>query len=303
MQTVQEVLRSLNAHTLDRITPSLSDKSFANQSVDHLNVNAPTMENMYSSSDLAIFPMFFGGYINFGFWKGIDLEVENISVDDRIRSSENLYNYVFEKLSLQNQSEVLEVGSGQGYGCVMLNNKFKVHKIIGLDSTREQVERSIAKHSEILKSSSRMRFIVGKAEEIPLPNNSFTQVFSVEAAQHFVSINDFLSETYRVLKPNGVLVLTTFFAKNKGSVDKLKLVVPDFNVHMSHFTIEDVKFALIYKGFQNIIIENIGSFVWAGIDKWLNQVVPKMWSRIWLKAYQAGLVDYYVIQANSPGHI
>lgn len=299
MRTIDEVLHCLDAKDLDTVKPALIDKS-SKIGVDHLNVNPPTTENMYSSSDLAKFPMFFGGYINFGFWKGIDFQGKKISIKDRIRSSENLYHYLFNSACLDKASEILEVGSGQGYGCVLLAKKMRLKKIIGLDATKEQTERSLAIHSKILESYSSLEFFTGNAEQIPFPDNSFSHIFSVEAAQHFTSIPNFISEAYRVIKPNGTLLITTFFAKNEISVNKLKLIVPDFYVHMNDFTIEDVKVALEINCFENIRIESIGEFVWKGIDAWLNQVVPKMWSRIWLKAYYGGLIDYYVIQARSP---
>lgn len=299
MQTIDEVLHCLDAKDLDTVKPALIDKS-SKIGVDHLNVNPPTTENMYSSSDLAKFPMFFGGYINFGFWKGIDFQGKKISIKDRIRSSENLYHYVFNSACLDKDSEILEVGSGQGYGCVLLAKKMRLKKIIGLDATKEQTERSLAIHSKILESYSNLEFFTGNAEQIPFPDNSFSHIFSVEAAQHFTSIPNFISEAYRVIKPNGTLLITTFFAKNEISANKLKLIVPDFYVHMNDFTIEDAKVVLEINYFEDIRIESIGEFVWKGIDAWLNQVVPKMWSRIWLKAYYGGLIDYYVIQARVP---
>ncbi len=300
MQTTEEILHYLGAGNLDTVKPALIDKN-SRVSVDHLNINPPTTENMYSSSDLAKFPMFSGGYINFGLWKGIDFQGKKISIEDRILSSENLYHYVLDSLSLNSASEALEMGSGQGYGCVLLAKKYKVRKVCGLDATKEQIARSLITHAEILKSSPNLKFFIGNAEQMPFPDNSFSHAFSIEAAHHFSSIPNFVSEAYRVLNPNGQFIITTFFAKDEASVNKLKLIIPDFYVHMSDFTIEEVKTVLEKSHFEDIQIDSIGEFVWGGIDAWLNQVVPKMWSRIWLKAYHGGLIDYYVIRAKVPG--
>ena len=50
------------------------------------------IETMYGSADLSTCSLFAGGYINFGYWKNINL-LKKISESERILSEKNLYNF------------------------------------------------------------------------------------------------------------------------------------------------------------------------------------------------------------------
>jgi hypothetical protein len=53
-------------------------------------------------------------------------------------------------------------------------------------------------------------------------------------------------------------------------------------------------------GFTNITVESIGKNVWQGFDAWTAQGDLKdSWTRNWYKAYQQGLIDYYLVTASS----
>src|SRR5687768_1257188 len=55
-----------------------------------------------------------------------------------------------------------------------------------------------------------LRFIQGSAESIPLPDNSIDVVLNVESCHAYGSVDKFLSEVKRVLKPGGYLLLVDF---------------------------------------------------------------------------------------------
>jgi len=54
-------------------------------------------------------------------------------------------------------------------------------------------------------------------------------------------------------------------------------------------------------GFINIEVKSIGEYVWEGLDKWIAQgELEDKWNRNGLKAYRDGLIDYFLITAESP---
>src|SRR5690606_26067170 len=55
-----------------------------------------------------------------------------------------------------------------------------------------------------------LRFIQGSAENIPLADNSVDVVLNVESCHAYGSVDKFLSETRRVLRPGGYLLLVDF---------------------------------------------------------------------------------------------
>ena len=55
---------------------------------------------MYGPQDLSSLPLFAGGFINFGYWRGIPLDGE-LSVEQRISSQQQLYRLPLARISAQ----------------------------------------------------------------------------------------------------------------------------------------------------------------------------------------------------------
>ena len=58
---------------------------------------------MYGPQDLSSLPLFAGGFINFGYWRGIPLDGE-LSVEQRISSQQQLYRLVLRALDVSSGS-------------------------------------------------------------------------------------------------------------------------------------------------------------------------------------------------------
>ena len=278
-------------------TPDSKEKYRA----DHSNISPCSVRNMYGKSDLSQFEMFIGGWINYGLWKNIDYSNSNLlTTEDRIRSSENLYRHVLNKLPIHLDHTILEVGCGQGLGCILAMKSFNPKMVIGLDITPEQIERArLLNETDIKKLGNRLNFVCGAAEKMPFPDKSFSHIISIESAQHFRPIEKFISESYRLLNSNGTLIFTIFLAKNDHYLEKLKTVIPDADIHICDKSLPKIEECLLNSPFKNLSIESIGQWVWEGLDQWLvRQNLSSQWSRIWSKAYQKGFIDYYIIRVN-----
>jgi hypothetical protein len=65
------------------------------------------------------------------------------------------------------------------------------------------------------------------------------------------------------------------------------------------FTIDSFRDDLLKAGFADVHVDSIGEHVWCGFDAWMEQTEFKdSWGRNWLKAYQRGLMDYYLVTAD-----
>ena len=223
-----------------------------------------------------------------------------LTEDDRIRSEKNLYHQIFERVSLNERDNGLEVGCGLGFGCVLaIDPKYGAGKFTGLDLSPSQLDRAREIHDPLLRRTDRIQFIQGSAEKIPLKSNTYSKVVSIEAAQYFRDIDAFLSEAYRVLSPGGELAVTTFFAPSESTIEKLKGLIPTIRDKIDNIvSIEHVSSALQKLGFKNITCESIGKYVWPGFDKWIGQTeLRDTWNKNWLTAFKSNLVDYYIITA------
>src|SRR5690606_12033898 len=100
---------------------------------------------------------------------------------------------------------VLEVGSGRGGGARYVAGSFQPASYTGMDIAQSAVD--LANKIHILPN---LRFIQGSAEAIPLADSSIDVVLNVESCHAYGSVDNFLREVKRVLKPGGYLLLVDF---------------------------------------------------------------------------------------------
>lgn len=100
---------------------------------------------------------------------------------------------------------VLEVGSGRGGGARLIAERLKPAAYTGLDLAHNAVELARKIHP-----LSNLRFIQGSADAIPLADNSIDVVINVESSHAYPSVDKFLAEVNRVLRPGGRLVMVDF---------------------------------------------------------------------------------------------
>ncbi|NGX46872.1 MAG: Demethylrebeccamycin-D-glucose O-methyltransferase [Chlamydiae bacterium] len=180
-----------------------------------------SIEKLYDEHDLSKWPLFSGGFINFGYWEGINTH-NKISTEERLESERNLYRCVLKKLDISSRDNILEVACGLGLGCSLLMKEFPVQKITGIDISLAQIKRAKKHNKKLLSSSQKLKFQIGKAENIPFKDACFSKLFSIEAIQHFLSVYNFANEAFRVIKPKGRLAIASFFATTLILLQKLK---------------------------------------------------------------------------------
>ncbi len=266
-----------------------------------LVVDLTNVIDLYGIQNLANTCLFAGGFINFGYWRNIKTNVR-ITKNKRALASKRLYERVFNLLAVDESDSVLEVGCGLGNGCILLHSKFKPRVIIGVDASPKQIERTISNHKKYLsRYRSEINFIVGSGENIPVSAESVNKIFSIEALQHFDSVDQFLQSSFKSLKSNGKIVVTTFFFKNDLKSDLLRCF-PNFKSGVDKIVrINSFLNKLKDQGFIQIKSQSIGRFVWHGFDRWILQTRYKdTWDKYWIQAYKAGMLDYYIIEATKP---
>ena len=115
---------------------------------------------------------------------------------------------------------VLDIASGEGYGSSLLSKN--ANTVTGIDIDSKTVSDASKKYSK-----SNLKFIQGKAEEIPAPDSSFDVVVSFETLEHSNEHEKILSEIKRVIKPCGLLIISTpekkYYADLPGSHNSFHL--------------------------------------------------------------------------------
>ncbi|MBE9014562.1 class I SAM-dependent methyltransferase, partial [Pseudanabaenaceae cyanobacterium LEGE 13415] len=114
---------------------------------------------------------------------------------------EHRHRYLF-ALQFCQGKRVLDIASGEGYGSALLATVAK--EVTGVDIDDETIS-----HSRIAYSAPNLKFEVGDAMSIPLPDESVDIVVSFETIEHFEGHEKFLSEVRRVLAPGGMVIISS----------------------------------------------------------------------------------------------
>lgn len=114
---------------------------------------------------------------------------------------EHMHRYRLATL-LSEGRDVLDIASGEGYGSAMMARVAR--SVIGIDLAEDAVA-----HAQHTYGHERLQFRQGSATLIPLQDCSVDLVVSFETIEHLTDHADMLSELRRVLRPGGVLLISS----------------------------------------------------------------------------------------------
>jgi SAM-dependent methyltransferase len=119
---------------------------------------------------------------------------------------EHLHRYAIAMEYVKNKT-VLDIACGEGYGSNFLARDARDVTGVDIDiNTISDASKKYQKHN--------LKFIRGKVEEMPLADNSFDVVVSFETLEHTEEHEKIFREIKRVLKPDGLLIISTPEKKN-----------------------------------------------------------------------------------------
>ena len=135
---------------------------------------------------------------------------------ERVSHADQSDNYVFQRslLAYHRASElvsgsVLEIGTGIGYGIDVIAPS--ATRFMTIDKFETNIDTSEIDNVEFHQMT---------VPPIDFPANSFDCVISFQVIEHIKDDVDFVAEVYRVLKPNGVFIVSTPNAPTTGSKNR-----------------------------------------------------------------------------------
>jgi len=120
--------------------------------------------------------------------------------DEPNRCFIQLYQHVLDGIELRGR-DVLEVGCGRGGGCSYLARYKHPRRVLGVDISANSVALCRAIHP-----FPRVSFQQGAAEALPCGDATFDDIVNVESSHGYASMENFLAEVRRVLRPGGHLL-------------------------------------------------------------------------------------------------
>ena len=137
-----------------------------------------------------------GNMLNFGYWHKDDTSP--------IDAQNRLCTKIAQLTELDSTNTLLDVGSGLSSPSMMWSRLYPSISILCLNINYNQLQ--LAKQTlNKNRINSMINVINSTATKFPLPSNSMERIIALESAQHFKPFHNFISESYRVLKNDGIL--------------------------------------------------------------------------------------------------
>ena len=164
-----------------------------------------------------------GSMLNFGYWSSQHA--------DPISAQNNLCTAFGNMAELSSAKSVVDVGSGLSAPSKIWRDCFPNLDLYCVNINFKQLRFSgKQKNIEFLNSTS---------TAIPLTNNSVDRVLALESAQHFKPLSNFIQESKRILKKDGLLVLAVPVVIDKSSLGFLDLL--KFTWSSEHYSLDYLK--------------------------------------------------------------
>ena len=153
-----------------------------------------------------------GDMLNFGYWHKEDMSPVNAQI--------RLCNKIGELAELESANSLLDIGSGLSAPAIIWAKLYPDVNIscLNINYIQLQLAKKIIEEKTL---NSMINGINSTSTMLPFSTNSLERIIALESVQHFKPFHHFISESYRILKKNGILTFAMPVIKNNSSVKKL----------------------------------------------------------------------------------
>jgi ubiquinone/menaquinone biosynthesis C-methylase UbiE len=256
--------------------------------------------------------------LNFGYWQG--------DVNSPVKAQSNLCTLVGNLADLGSSRTLIDVGSGYGAPALEWSREYRLRNIVCVNINSHQlanefklalnkIETAHAFHTRCLRAG--ITYINSTSLCLPFASGTVDRIIALESAQHFKPFDSFIAESYRILKPKGILVVAMPVTVSLDNVLKklFKLGILNLTWSSEHYELEYVKSAIRRFRFKITIETMIGAQVYEPLAlyyiqnrKDLRQKItthyPSYIEKILCKSLikmmtvsKKGLIDYIVLKA------
>ena len=143
-------------------------------------------------------------YMNYGYWNKDNMNL--------YKANKKLCKQIFKKGELDKVETILDVGCGYGEQDFYWKKKTNA-KINAIDINKKSIKKA-----NKINTDENIIFETGNACKLNFKNDSFDRVVNLESGFHYNPRQEFLKESYRVLKKGGKLVVADILY-NEDNID------------------------------------------------------------------------------------
>ena len=184
-----------------------------------------------------------GDMLNFGFW--------DESTPHPIDAQKRLCTMMGDMAQISSAEMIADIGSGILGPAKIWISQYPSLQISSVNVNFSQLASVEPDNISKLNSTARM---------LPFSNSSLDRVIALESAQHFKPVGDFFSESYRVLKDDGILALAIPTATDDSSLSNLGIL--KFTWSSEHYSQKNILDEISKNGFEVIESSDIGKNVY-----------------------------------------
>jgi ubiquinone/menaquinone biosynthesis C-methylase UbiE len=246
-----------------------------------------------------------GTMLNFGYWEG--------DVHSPVEAQSKLCSLVGNLADLSSSNTIIDVGSGYGTPALQWSEEFKPRNIICLNINSKQLVKGFKRRNQ----QTHISYINSTSLSLPFADRTVERIIALESAQHFKPFDRFIAESYRILQPNGLLIISMPVTVLLANAMKrhFKLGILNLTWSSERYESEYVKSAIEHHKFRILDVSMIGAQVYAPlalyyiqnrkslrekivtryppiIEKILYNSLVKM-----MNVSKEGLIEYIVIKA------
>jgi len=197
-----------------------------------------------------------GNFLNFGYWDD--------TTKNPVDAQSNLCNIVGDMAQLSDAKQILDVGSGFSEPALLWKKSYPDIDITCLNINSNQLRSASKLLDETQqKVNHKINLLNSTAMKIPLADESCDRIIALESAQHFRPIHEFTSESRRVLKKDGLVILAIPVLLKPTKMDIFKIGILKFTWSSEHYDLETIKKTIGDTGLNIIETQLIGSKVYS----------------------------------------
>ena len=263
--------------------------------------------------------------LNFGYWSE--------KTKTPLQAQNELCTRVGEFANLDSAKKVIDIGSGFSAPAIHWKSIYTYLNIIcinvnllQLKSATKLVSNTSDSKTETLSNTKEISFVNAAATILPFVDQCVDRVVALESAQHFKSLIQFMRESKRILKHDGLFIVAIpVITTNKPLVHQfMKLGILSLTWASERYKLTNIKSMIKSAGFNIVEIQHIGSHVYEPLSDYyiqnrkiikyvilkeshsyfhniLYDVLENLFYKSALKmkeVYQKGIIDYVLIKAH-----
>lgn len=153
--------------------------------------------------------------------------------------------WVIENCEIKSSDQVLELGYGPGYAIEKIVSKLDKGKVYGIDFSKLMLKHASRRNRKHIQTG-KVELFTGSVGNMPFQNSQFDIVFGVNIVYFWSNPVKEINEIFRVLKPEGRLVL---YHTDKESLRKIPVATDKV---FTGYTAEELETLLSAQGFKQI---------------------------------------------------